>query len=71
MTGCGENSQATPAEVKEAASVKNSVTIQINGKHFSATRQSDCKKIVVRFKLPRAVLQRLHDRLQLHAPRQA
>ena len=41
ITGCGENSQATPAEVKEAASVKNSVTIQINGKNFSATLEDN------------------------------
>ena len=37
MTGCGENSQATSAEIEEAAPVKYSVTIQVNGKIFSAT----------------------------------
>jgi len=37
MTGCGENSQATSAEIEESTSVKQSVTIQINGKNFSAT----------------------------------
>lgn len=41
MTGCGENSQATPAQVKEAAQVKTSVTIQINGKNFSATLEDN------------------------------
>ena len=41
MTGCGENSQATPAEVEEAAQVKHSVTIQINGKNFSATLEDN------------------------------
>ena len=34
MTGCGENSQATSAEIKEATSVKQFVTIQVNGKIF-------------------------------------
>ena len=43
MTGCGENSQetqipqATSAKVKEITPVKNSITIQINDKNFSAT----------------------------------
>ena len=41
LIGCGENSQATPAEVKEAAQVKHSVTIQINGKNFSATLEDN------------------------------
>ncbi len=41
ITGCGENSQATSAEVKEAAQVKHSVTIQINGKNFSATLEDN------------------------------
>ena len=41
MTGCGESSRATPAEVKEVVPVKNSVTIQINGKNFSATLEDN------------------------------
>ena len=53
MTGCGENSQATPAEVKEAVPVKNSVTIQINGKNFSATLEDNptAKKFAEMFPL--------------------
>lgn len=38
--GC-ENSQATSVEVKETAPVKNSVTIQINDKNFSATLEDN------------------------------
>ena len=34
--GCGENSQAS-VEVKEVVPVKNSITVQVNGKNFSAT----------------------------------
>ena len=41
FTGCGENSQATPTEFKEAIPVKNSLTIQINGKNFSATLEDN------------------------------
>ncbi|MBR0260575.1 MAG: hypothetical protein IJQ85_02165 [Selenomonadaceae bacterium] len=41
FTGCGENNSATSAEVKEAIPVKNSVTIQINGKNFSATLEDN------------------------------
>lgn len=41
MTSCGENSQATPAEVKEEVQMKNSVTIQVNGKNFSATLEDN------------------------------
>jgi len=41
ITGCGENSQANSAKVKEAAPVKNSVTIQINGKNFSVTLEDN------------------------------
>ena len=39
--GCGKNSQATSAEVKEEIPVENSVTIQINGKNFSATLEDN------------------------------
>ena len=39
--GCGEKSQATSGDVKEAAPVKNSITIQINGKDFSATLEDN------------------------------
>ena len=39
--GCGENSQATGTEVKETAPVKNSITIQVNGKNFSATLEDN------------------------------
>ena len=35
-SGCGENSQAS-VEVKEVVPVKNSITVQVNGKNFSAT----------------------------------
>ena len=41
FSGCGENPQATSAEVKEAAPMKNSVTIQVNGKNFSATLEDN------------------------------
>ena len=41
LTGCGENSQATPTEFKETIPVKNSLTIQINGKNFSATLEDN------------------------------
>ena len=41
FTGCGENNSATSAEVKEAIPMKNSVTIQINGKNFSATLEDN------------------------------
>ena len=41
LAGCGENSQATPAEVKEEIPVKNSITIQVNGKNFSATLEDN------------------------------
>ena len=41
FTGCGENTQANSAEVKEAIPVKNSVTIQVNGKNFSATLEDN------------------------------
>ena len=41
ITGCSDNSQATSAEVKEAVPMKNSVTIQINGKNFSATLEDN------------------------------
>ncbi|MBR3499744.1 MAG: hypothetical protein IKO05_12290 [Selenomonadaceae bacterium] len=34
--GCGENSQAS-VDVKEVVPVKNSITVQVNGKNFSAT----------------------------------
>ena len=40
ITGCGD-SQATSVEIREAAQVKNSVTIQINGKNFSATLEDN------------------------------
>ena len=52
MTGCGEDSQATPAAVKEAAQVKNSVTIQINGKNFSATLEDNPTARAFADKLP-------------------
>ena len=41
IAGCGENSQATSVEVGEAAQVKNSITVQINGKNFSATLEDN------------------------------
>ena len=41
MTGCGENSQATSAEVKEELPVKNSATIQIKDKNFSVTLEDN------------------------------
>lgn len=41
MTGCGENSQAKPVTVKEAAQVQRSITIQINGKNFSAALEDN------------------------------
>ena len=39
--GCGENSQAKPAQVKEAAQVASSITIQVNGRNFSATLEDN------------------------------
>ena len=52
IVGCGENSQAS-VEGKEAAPVKNSVTIQINGKNFSATLEDNpsAKKFAEMFPL--------------------
>lgn len=41
LTACGENSQATPATVKQAAQVQRSLTIQINGKNFSAALEDN------------------------------
>lgn len=41
LAGCGENSQANSAEVKEEMPMKNSVTIQINEKNFSATLEDN------------------------------
>ena len=41
MTSCGENSQATSVEVKEAITMKNSVTFQVNSKNFSATLEDN------------------------------
>ena len=41
MTGCGENSQATPTEVKETIPMKNSFTVQVNGKNFSVTLEDN------------------------------
>ena len=41
FTGCGENSQAKPATVKEAAQVQSSITIQINGKNFSVALEDN------------------------------
>ena len=41
MSGCGDNPQANSAEVKEAAPMKNSITIQVNGKNFSATLEDN------------------------------
>lgn len=53
ISGCGENSQATPSEVKEAAPVKNSITIQVNGKNFYATLEDNpsAKKFAEMFPL--------------------
>ena len=52
MTSCGENSQAS-VEGKEAAPVKNSVTIQIHGKNFYATLEDNpsAKKFAEMFPL--------------------
>ncbi len=49
--GCGENSKAQ--EVKEAAPVKNSLTVKINGKNFSATLEDNpsAKKFAEMFPL--------------------
>ena len=41
FSGCGENPQANSAEVKESAPMKNLVTIQVNGKNFSATLEDN------------------------------
>ncbi|MBR6888449.1 MAG: hypothetical protein IKN16_08395 [Selenomonadaceae bacterium] len=41
ISGCGETPQATSAEVKEAVPMKNSLTIQVNGKIFSATLENN------------------------------
>ena len=41
FSGCGENPQATSAEIKESAPIKNLVTIQVNGKNFSATLEDN------------------------------
>ena len=41
FAGCGENSKATSAEIKEEIPVKNSITIQVNGKNFSATLEDN------------------------------
>ena len=41
MTSCGENSQATSAKVKEELPMKNSMTIQVNDKTFSATLEDN------------------------------
>lgn len=51
ISGCGENSKAQ--EVKEAAPVKNSITVQINGKNFSATLEDNpsAKKFAEMFPL--------------------
>ena len=53
FSGCGENPQATSAEVKEADPMKNSVTIQVNGKNFSATLEDNptARAFVERFPL--------------------
>lgn len=53
FSGCGENPQATSAEVKEAAPMKNSVTIQVNGKNFSATLEDNptARAFIERFPL--------------------
>ena len=51
MTGCGD-SQATPAEVKEAAHMKHSATIQINGKNFSATLEDNATARAFAERLP-------------------
>ena len=52
MTGCGENSSANSTEVKEAAPMKNSVTIQVNGKIFSATLEDNPTARAFAKKLP-------------------
>ena len=41
IAGCSMNSQATSVEVNEAAPVKNSIAIQVNGKNFSATLEDN------------------------------
>ena len=41
ISGCSENSQATPATVKEAAQVQSSITIQVNGKNYSAALEDN------------------------------
>ena len=41
ISGCGETPQATSAEVKEAVPMKNSLTVQVNGKIFSATLENN------------------------------
>ena len=40
ISGCGENLQEAPTEVKEAVQVRNTITIQINGKEFTATLEN-------------------------------
>ena len=41
ISGCGENSQAVSAEVKEKSPMKNSITIQVNGKNFHVTLEDN------------------------------
>ena len=40
LGGCGENPQEAPTEVREAVQVRNTITIQINGKEFTATLEN-------------------------------
>lgn len=51
-TGCGENSQAKPAPVKEAAQVQSPITLQINGKNFSAALEDNPSARVFAERLP-------------------
>ena len=41
ITGCGENSQAISNQIDEVAPMKQLVTVQVNGKNFSATLEDN------------------------------
>lgn len=52
LSGCGENSRATSAEMKESAPMKTIVTIQVNGQKFSATLEDNPTARAFAEKLP-------------------